>query len=343
MKIVALFPEATNEANSNQLLDDSHALDLKAYLEKFDEDIEFIVVNNDQDIDQHIEDMDVVISAPFLPAYMDDKRINKASKLKLAITAGVGSDHVDLEAASANDITVVEVTGCNIISVAEHTVMDILILLRNYEEGHRQSRDGEWNLSAVGNNAYELKGKQVGIFGYGQIGELVAQRLQPFNVEVKHYRRSSQEDTPYSIYTDFDDLVATSDVLVILSPLTPETDDLFNYDVLSRMKKGSYVVNTARGKIVNKDDIVKLLEDGHIQGYGGDVWYPQPAPDDHPWRTMPLNAMTIHYSGMTLESQARIEQGVKKLLHNFINNEAFDDKDVIVASGDIRNNSYKSK
>ena len=160
---------------------------------------------------------------------------------------------------------------------------------------------------------------------------------------MQHFRRSSQEDTAYSKYVNFDELVSTSDALVILSPLTTETDDLFNYDVLSRMKKGSYLVNTARGKIVNKEDLVELVNAKHIQGYAGDVWYPQPAPQDHPWRTMPRNAMTIHYSGMTLEAQKRIENGVKNILSKFFNNQSFDNKDVIVSGGDITHSSYQSK
>ncbi|ANR67358.1 NAD-dependent formate dehydrogenase [Staphylococcus equorum] len=341
MKIVGLFPSDPSGKSENQLLNDRYALGIESFLE--DKDHEFVVINSDEEVDQHLEDMEVIISSPFLPAYMDENRIRKASQLKLAITAGVGSDHIDLNAASQNDLTVLEVTGCNTISVAEHTVMDVLILLRNFMEGHRQSYNGEWNLSKVGNHAHDLQHKKIGIFGYGQIGELVAERLQPFDVKVQHYRRSSQENTPYSKYVDFDELVSTSDVIVILSPLTSETDDLFNYDVLSRMKEGSYLVNTARGKIVNKDDLIELVNNNHIQGYAGDVWYPQPAPQDHPWRTMPRNAMTIHYSGMTLEAQKRIEKGVKGFLTNFFNEEAYDEKDVIVSGGTITNSSYKSK
>lgn len=341
MKIVGLFPSDPNAESENQLLNDKYALGIESFIDNNKH--EFVVVNSDEAIEEHIEDMDVVISSPFLPAYINKERINKAENLKLAITAGVGSDHVDLEAASENELTVIEVTGCNTVSVAEHTVMDLLILMRNFMEGHRQSYDGEWHLSKVGEHAHDIQHKKIGIFGYGQIGELVAQRLQHFDVQVQHFRRSSQEDTAYSKYVNFDELVSTSDALVILSPLTTETDDLFNYDVLSRMKKGSYLVNTARGKIVNKEDLVELVNAKHIQGYAGDVWYPQPAPQDHPWRTMPRNAMTIHYSGMTLEAQKRIENGIKNILSKFFNNQSFDDKDVIVSGGDITNSSYKSK
>lgn len=117
--------------------------------------------------------MDVIISAPFYPAYMTRERIEKAPNLKLAITAGVGSDHVDLAAASEHNIGVVEVTGSNTVSVAEHAVMDLLILLRNYEEGHRQSVEGEWNLSQVGNHAHELQHKTIGIFDLDELDNLL--------------------------------------------------------------------------------------------------------------------------------------------------------------------------
>ena len=138
--------------------------------------------------------MDIVISAPFYPAYMTKERIEKAPNLKLAITAGVGSDHVDLDAASKM-MSVVEVTGSNTVSVAEHAVMDLLIVLRNFMEGHRQSVEGEWDLSKVGNQARELQNKTIGIFGFGRIGQLVAERLKPFNVTIQHYDPINQKIT----------------------------------------------------------------------------------------------------------------------------------------------------
>lgn len=305
---------------------------------------EFVILtDNEADLDKHLADMDIVISAPFYSAYMTKERIEKAPNLKLVITAGVGSDHVDLQAASEHNIGVVEVTGSNTISVAEHAVMDLLILLRNYEEGHRQAKDGEWNLSKVGNHVHELQNKTIGIFDFGRIGQLVAERLAPFNVTIQHYDPINQKDNEHSTFVNFDELVSTSDAVTIHAPLTPETDNLFDYDVLSRMKVGSYLINTARGKIVNTNDLVELLNAKHIQGYAGDVWYPQPAPADHPRRMMPRNGMTVHYSGMTLEAQARIEEGVKDILTRFFNNEPFQDKDIIVDAGKISSKSYTAK
>lgn len=341
MKIVALFPE-TEEGLDNQLLNTDKAIGLRDFLKDSDHEL-VILKNGEEDLDKHLSDMDIVISAPFYPAYMTKERIEKAPNLKLAITAGVGSDHVDLDAASKNDVGVVEVTGSNTISVAEHAVMDLLIVLRNFMEGHRQSVEGEWDLSKVGNQARELQNKTIGIFGFGRIGQLVAERLKPFNVTIQHYDPINQKDNENSRFVEFEELVKTSDAITIHAPLTPSTDNLFNEDVLNKMKKGSYLVNTARGKIVNTQALVNAVNSGQIQGYAGDVWYPQPAPADHPWRTMPRNGMTIHYSGMTLESQKRIEDGVKDILNRFFNNEPFQDKDVIVSSGKISSSSYTAK
>lgn len=341
MKIVALFPE-TEEGLDNQLLNTDKAIGLRDFLKDSDHEL-VILKNGEEDLDKHLSDMDIVISAPFYPAYMTKERIEKAPNLKLAITAGVGSDHVDLDAASKNDVGVVEVTGSNTVSVAEHAVMDLLIVLRNFMEGHRQSVEGEWDLSKVGNQARELQNKTIGIFGFGRIGQLVAKRLKPFNVTIQHYDPINQKDNENSRFVEFEELVKTSDAITIHAPLTPSTDNLFNEDVLNKMKKGSYLVNTARGKIVNTQALVNAVNSGQIQGYAGDVWYPQPAPADHPWRTMPRNGMTIHYSGMTLESQKRIEDGVKDILNRFFNNEPFQDKDVIVSSGKISSSSYTAK
>ena len=341
MKIVALFPE-TEEGLDNQLLNTDKAIGLRDFLKDSDHEL-VILKNGEEDLDKHLSDMDIVISAPFYPAYITKERIEKAPNLKLAITAGVGSDHVDLDAASKNDVGVVEVTGSNTVSVAEHAVMDLLIVLRNFMEGHRQSVEGEWDLSKVGNQARELQNKTIGIFGFGRIGQLVAERLKPFNVTIQHYDPINQKDNENSRFVEFEELVKTSDAITIHAPLTPSTDNLFNEDVLNKMKKGSYLVNTARGKIVNTQALVNAVNSGQIQGYAGDVWYPQPAPADHPWRTMPRNGMTIHYSGMTLESQKRIEDGVKDILNRFFNNEPFQDKDVIVSSGKISSSSYTAK
>lgn len=128
---------------------------------------------------------------------MTEERVQRSPNLKLAITAGVGSDHLDLEACAARNITVVEVTGSNVVSVAEHAVMQILILVRNFIGGYQQAIEGEWSLPKVGAYAHDLEDKKVGIFGFGRIGQRVAARLRPFDVKLVYndpYRRKDLEE-----------------------------------------------------------------------------------------------------------------------------------------------------
>src|SRR5699024_120922 len=158
---------------------------------------------------KHLSDMDVIISSPFLPAYVTKERVEKALQLKFAITAGVGSDTVDLEAAAKHNIQVVEVTGSNQVSVAEQVVMNMLILLTNFQEGHRQAVEGEWNLPKVGNHAHDIEGKTIGIFRFGRIGQLGAARLAPSNVNLQHNDPNAVETTLGPKYVTIDETIAT--------------------------------------------------------------------------------------------------------------------------------------
>jgi formate dehydrogenase len=106
-------------------------------------------------------------------------------------------------------------------------------------------------------------------------------------------------------------------VITINTPLHPETEHMFNDELIGKMKRGSYIVNTARGKICDRDAIVRALESGQLAGYAGDVWFPQPAPRDHPWRTMPHHGMTPHISGTSLSAQARYAAGVREILESY--------------------------
>jgi len=110
--------------------------------------------------------------------------------------------------------------------------------------------------------------------------------------------------------------------------------------MLSLMKKGSYIVNTARGKIVDRDALVDAIKSNHIEGYAGDVWYPQPAAKDHPWRSMPRHAMTPHYSGTTLDAQARYAAGVREILGNWLNERPQREEYLIVDKGKVVSRAY---
>jgi formate dehydrogenase len=130
-------------------------------------------------------------------------------------------------------------------------------------------------------------------------------------------------------------MVKVCDVITINCPLHPETENLFDEEMLSKMKRGSYLVNTARGKIVDRDAVARALESGQLAGYAGDVWFPQPAPADHPWRTMPNHGMTPHISGTSLSAQARYAAGTREILECFLEGRPIRDEYLIVQGGGL--------
>jgi formate dehydrogenase len=304
-----------------------------------------LVVTTDKEGDnsvfeQELVDADVVISQPFWPAYLTAERIAKAKKLKLAITAGIGSDHVDLQAAIEKNLTVAEVTYCNSVSVAEHAVMMILSLVRNYIPSYNWVMQNGWNIADCVTRAYDVEGMAVGVMAAGRIGLGVLKRLKPFDVKLHYTDRhrlseATEKELNLTYHATVESLVAACDVVSIHAPLHPETEHLFNDKLLSKMKRGAYLINTARGKICDRDAIVRALESGQLAGYAGDVWFPQPAPQNHPWRTMPNHGMTPHVSGTTLSAQARYAAGVREILECWLEQRPIRDEYLIVNGGKL--------
>jgi formate dehydrogenase len=299
----------------------SGELGLRKFLEKLGHKL---VVTSDKDgagsvFEKELADAEIVISQPFWPAYLTAARIAKAPKLKLAITAGIGSDHVDLQAAMERKITVAEVTYCNSISVSEHAVMMILALVRNYIPSYQWVVKGGWNIADCVERSYDLEGMSVGTVASGRIGLAVLKRLKPFEVKLHYTDRHRlppqvEKEVGLTYHPNVESLVKVCDVISIHCPLHPETEHMFNDKLISQMKRGSYIVNTARGKICDRDAIARALKSGQLAGYAGDVWFPQPPPKDHPWRTMPHHGMTPHTSGTSLSAQARYAAGTREIL-----------------------------
>ena len=290
--------------------------------------------------ERELPDAEVVISQPFWPAYLTAERIAKAKKLKLAITAGIGSDHVDLEAAIKHGVTVAEVTYSNSISVSEHVVMMILSLIRNYIPSYQWVIDGGWNIADCVSRSYDLEAMEVGTVAAGRIGLAVLKRLKPFDVKL-HYtdRHRLPEDVEKELdltyHPNVESMVSVCDVVTINAPLHPETEHLFNDALIGKMKRGAYLVNTARGKICDRDAVVRALSSGQLAGYAGDVWFPQPPPKDHPWRTMPHHGMTPHTSGTSLSAQARYAAGTREILECWFEDRPIRDEYLIVDSGKL--------
>jgi formate dehydrogenase len=318
----------------------SGELGLRPYLEGLGHEL---IVTSDKEaenseLDRHLADAEVVISQPFWPAYLTAERIARAPKLKLALTAGIGSDHVDLDAAIQAGVTVAEVTYCNSISVAEHVVMMILSLVRNYLPSHAWVTKGGWNIADCVQRSYDLEGMHVGSVAAGRIGLAVLRRLAPFDVHL-HYTDKHRLPTDVeaelnaTYHPTVSEMVPHLDVVTINAPLHPETHNLFNEELLATMKRGAYLINTARGLICDRDAVVRALDNGQLAGYAGDVWYPQPAPPDHPWRTMPHEGMTPHISGTSLSAQARYAAGTREILECYFDGRPIRDEYLIVDAG----------
>ncbi|MFC5141065.1 NAD-dependent formate dehydrogenase [Actinomycetospora rhizophila] len=319
MKVVYVSYPPSDAADGDVLASAGQALGLQEFLTSRGHEL-VTTTDTGAGLDEELADAEVLITTPFWPVYLDADRVAKASNLKLVLTAGVGSDHTDPETARQHGITVAEVTGSNVVSVAEHNVLQILALVRNFIPAHDNAREGGWDVAGVSAPSHDLEGKTVGIVGLGAIGARTALRLKGFDVTMLYYanhRRSPGEEATLGVrYARLDTLVAQSDVICLALPLMDGSQALFGPERLKAMKPGSWLVNTARGAIVDRDALVEALESGHLAGYAGDTWYPQPAPADHPWRSLPTGheAMTIHCSGMTQEAQVKIAEGVREML-----------------------------
>ena len=320
----------------------SGELGLRKFLESNGHEL---VVTNSKDgegceADKHIVDADIVISQPFFPYYLTKEKIEKAKNLKMAITAGIGSDHVDLQAAMDHKIDVVEVTFCNSRSVAEHIVMMIVSLVRDYHNQHRIVNEGGWNIADAVQRSYDVEGMHIGTVAAGRIGLDALRKMKPFDVHLHYFDRhrlpeSVEKELNLTFHETVESMVKVCDVVTINCPLHPETENLFDDEMIGKMKKGAYIVNTARGKICNRDAIAKALKSGQLSGYAGDVWFPQPAPNDHVWRTMPNHGMTPHTSGTSLSAQARYADGVREILECFFEGREIRNQYLIVKDGQL--------
>lgn len=320
----------------------SGELGLRNYLESNGHQL---VVTSSKDgadsvLDRELHDAEIVISQPFWPAYMTAERMDKAPKLKMIVTAGIGSDHTDLQGAMDRGITVAEVTYCNSNSVAEHVVMTTLALVRNYLPSHDWVLKGGWNIADCVARSYDVEGMHVGTVAAGRIGLRVLRLLKPFDMHLHYMDRhrlpeAVEKELNLTYHSTLESLAKVCDVVTLNCPLHPETEHMINEQSLKHFKRGAYLINTARGKLCDRDAIAAALESGQLAGYGGDVWFPQPAPADHPWRTMPHHGMTPHISGTSLSAQTRYAAGTREILECYFENRPIRDEYLIVQGGEL--------
>ncbi|KAH0827434.1 hypothetical protein J3R83DRAFT_4106 [Lanmaoa asiatica] len=355
MKVLAILYRGGNAAKSEPRLLGTieNQLGIREYLES--KGHEYIVSDSkegpDSDFQKHIVDAEILITTPFHPGYLTADLFEKAKNLKLCVTAGVGSDHIDLNAAVKKDIQVLEVSGSNVVSVAEHVIMSILLLVRNFIPAHEMIERGDWQVSDVARNAFDLEGKVVGTIGAGRIGYRVLQRLVPFDCkELIYYDYAPLPEAAAKAVKarrveDLKEFVSQCDVVTVNCPLHEGTRGLVNAELLKHFKKGAWLVNTARGAICDKDAVAEAIKSGQLNGYSGDVWDVQPAPRDHVWRTVknPLgggNGMVPHYSGTTLDAQERYARGTKSIIDNYLTGKPQEPGNIIIGIGKYETKAY---
>ncbi|GAA6005904.1 hypothetical protein JCM10207_007269 [Rhodosporidiobolus poonsookiae] len=356
VKVLAILYDGGKHAEQQPLLlgTTENALGLREFAAK--RGLEVVVTSDKEgpnsEFQKHIVDADVLITTPFHPGYLTREVFQKAKNLKIAITAGVGSDHIDLDAANERKVTVAEVTGSNVVSVAEHVVMSILLLVRNYNPAHEQIISGGWEVAAVAKASWDLEGKVVGTLGAGRIGYRVLERLVPFDCKELLYYDYAElpADAAKKVnarrVTDLKDFLSQCDVVTLNCPLHDQSKGIINKETLSYFKKGAWLVNTARGALCVAEDVAEAVNSGHLAGYAGDVWYPQPAPSSHPWRSMknPFsgggNGMVPHMSGTSLDAQQRYASGALEILANWLDGKPQTPANLIVENGDYATKAY---
>ena len=239
-------------------------------------------------VDGYIAGLDVI----------DQKALARADRLKVIARYGVGVDNVDLSAAKAKGIVVTNTPGANSASVAELTIALILALARQIPQGVSATRLGQFPRL----NGLSIEGKTVGILGMGFIGKQVIRRLAGFDCRILANDPYADVNfaNEYKVeLTSLENLLPEADYISLHLPLLPETRRLVNGYFLSKVKKGSCIINTARGELIDEEALLDALKSGHLRGAALDVFTQEPPPPDHPLIALPQVIATPHLGAQT--------------------------------------------
>jgi phosphoglycerate dehydrogenase-like enzyme len=267
------------------------------------------------------EALNEVVDADFIVVGLEpvtDEIFSRTKKLKLVQRIGVGFDNIDLDAANSYGIPVCNMPDFNAGTVAEHTIMLMLAVLRRVFESTLLMKAGKWPVSSVTQQGiFDLQGKTVGSIGFGLIGQAVAKRIKPFEVDFRYYDKrripASFELELGVSYASLEEVLKSSDIVTIHLPHTPETNHLIGRAELGKIKRTAILVNTARGAIVDEEALAEALQNGTIAGAGLDVYSEEPPDPRHPLRRCPNVVLTPHLAGQTREAMERM---VSMMLEN---------------------------
>lgn len=250
---------------------------------------------------------------------VDADLLSAAPRLRVVGRAGVGVDNIDLDAATERGVAVINAPAGNTVSAAELTLALILAMVRGVSAADASVRRGEWARSRF--KGAELRGRTLGLVGAGRIGGEVATRCRAFGMRVMAYDPYLTDERADDLRVEratLDEVFEQADVLSFHVPLTDDTRGMVDAGVFGRMKKGAYLVNVARGGVVDEAALVEALESGTLAGAALDVFATEPLPEDSPLRTAPNLVLTPHLGASTQEAQElvarEIAEGVRAAL-----------------------------
>jgi len=241
---------------------------------------------------------------------IDKEVIEAATKLKMVQRTGVGTDTIDLNTLKEKSIPVYVNPGINSVSVAEHTILLILAVLRRLSQVNAGIKAGKWGKNDVGIECRSLSNKTVGIIGMGNIGKKVVKMLKPFGVKILYYSRSRlpeiEEKGLLIQYCDLPILLKQVDILSLHCPLTHQTKEIIGKSEIASMQYGAIIINTARGSLINEVALIEALKSGHIGGAGLDVFSNEPLGKDNFLLNLDNVILTPHVGGLTLETFSKM-------------------------------------
>lgn len=261
---------------------------------------------------EKIKKADALVCFPY--DIIDGKIIEGAPNLRVISTYSVGFDHIDIKTAKKHGIRIGYTPEVLTNATADLTVALLLDLLRRVTEGDRLIRAGRWKMifGAYNYVGIELEGKTLGIFGMGRIGQAVAKRAHSFGMKIIYHNRKklsrSLEKKIHAKYVSYDDLIRKSDVLSVHVPYTKDTHKIIDMKILKKMKKSSFLINTARGKIINERDLAKALRDGLIAGAALDVFENEPIGKRHALTKMQNVVLAPHIGSSTAETRKKMAE-----------------------------------
>jgi len=295
-------------------------------------DITCITDISEENLSKNMAEFDGILYMQTMSYPITRKIIESGKKLKFIQSAGVGYELIDLSAATDNDIVVMNIPAATTVSVAEHTVALILACAKNLIQIHQSTATGQWRIGLLG---LELQNKNLGIVGFGRIGQAVAKIMKGFEMNLLIYDPFVEEKDIKKVggkKVDLDTLLKESDVVTLHAPLTKDTKELINKEKLNLMKSSAILVNTSRGELVDETALYKALYDERIRCAGLDVFRNEPVTTQNPLLTLENIVLSPHMAVQTSDGVLRlmrqngeqVEKALQGIYENVVNSEVLE-------------------